>query len=106
MTDKKAPTLSEPSEEPMDYDNPKAAVTVESLDYLIGRLFTHTELLGLPDRQLKAYQSTVRKMFWEWYNNHLPNPSGLVDISHQARVRAGIEQLTTASPSASYTVVY
>lgn len=76
-----------------DYDHPIANVTVESLDYFIGQVFTHTELLGLPERQLKAFRSTLRDMFWKWYNNHLPNPSGLADPSHQARVRAGIDKV-------------
>ncbi len=80
-----------------DYDSPIANVTVESLDYFIGQLFTHTELLGLPERQLAAYRSTVREMFWKWYNNHLPNPHGYSDPSHQARVRAVIEQYTTTT---------
>lgn len=76
-----------------DYDHPIANVTVESLDYFIGQVFTHTELLGLPERQLNAYKSVLRDMFWKWYNNHLPNPHGLSDPSHQARVRAGIDKV-------------
>lgn len=98
MAKKVIPTLegqhpTPPLEDIEDYDHPIAKVTVESLDYFIGTVFTHTELLGLPDRQLKAYKSILRDMFWKWYNNHLPNPHGYSDVSHQARVRAGIEKV-------------
>ena len=75
-----------------DYDNPVAGITVGSVDTLIGRIFLHTELLGLPERQLNAYKKVVRDNFWEWYNNNLPNPTGLADVSHQARVAQGIEK--------------
>jgi len=75
-----------------DYGHPIANVNVESLDYFIGQLFQQTELLGLPERQGGAFKSIVRDMFWKWYNNHLPNPTGLADPSHQARVRAGIDK--------------
>lgn len=82
----------EPPEDIEDYDHPQAKVNVEYMDYLIGKVFTHTELLGLTDRQLSAYKSTLRQMFWGWYNQALPNPHGLADVSLQARRRAGIEK--------------
>jgi hypothetical protein len=68
-----------------DYDNPLIGVNVDSFDELLGKLFTTFELLGLPDRQGKALRSTIRKMSWEWYDKHLPNPSGLASPSLQAR---------------------
>lgn len=85
-----------------DYDNPIAEVTVTDLDYLIGRVFTHTELLGLPDRQLSAYKGVTRKLFWDWYNSHFTNPSGLADVSRQARIAQGIEPNVTTS--GTYTI--
>lgn len=81
-----------------DYTRNKAVaygsivVNVSGFDYLIGELFTHVELLGLPDRQLSALKSTTRKMFWDWYNNHMDNEIGLADPSRQWRVEAGIEK--------------
>lgn len=85
-----------------DYDNPQAQVGVLQMDYLIGQVFTHSELLGLTDRQLSAYKKTLRDMFWDWYNSQLPNPSGLADISHQARLHHGIEQLVTNTTGITY----
>ena len=67
-------------------------IGVESFDYLIGKLFTHTELLGLPERQHAAYKATVRAMFWDWYNSHMENEMGFADPSHQYRVEAGIDK--------------
>jgi len=67
-------------------------VNVANFDYLIGKLFTHTELLGLPERQLSAYKSTTREMFWDWYNTFMENEYGYADPSHQWRVEAGIEK--------------
>lgn len=84
---------------------------VMSFDYLIGKVFTHSELLGLTDRQLTAYKSTLRQMFWDWYNRHMDNPHGFADPSRQARVEAGIEfdqpktTYTTTSGS-SFTLEY
>lgn len=78
-----------------DYDNPKIGVTVSSFDYLIGKLFNHTELLGLPERQLSAYKGSVRDMFWDWFNDQLPNPHALADPSRQGRIAQGIEPHTT-----------
>lgn len=75
-----------------DYDNPLIGVNVQSFDYLLGKLFTHFELLGLSERQALALRSSVRQMAWEWFNTHLPNPSGLADPSLQARRTAGIEK--------------
>ena len=66
--------------------------TVKSFDFLIGKLFTHTELLGLPERQHAAYKATVRAMFWQWYNDHMENNMGFADPSRQWRVEAGIEK--------------
>lgn len=77
-----------------DYDNPLILVNVQSYDFLLGKLFTHFELLGLPDRQAKALRSSVRTMAWEWFDHHLPNPSGLASPSMQGRRAAGIEQET------------
>lgn len=73
---------------------------VLSFDNLIGSVFTHSELLGLTDRQLTAYKSTLRQMFWDWYNKHLDNPNGFSDPSRQARVEAGIEQQITSTTNA------
>lgn len=75
-----------------DYDNPEISVTVSGMDSLVGKVFTHSELLGLTDRQRAAYQSTLRQIFWDWYNIQLSNPSGLADPSRQARRHHGIEQ--------------
>ena len=72
--------------------NGRITVNVANFDYLIGKLFTHTELLGLPERQLSAFKSTTRDMFWEWYNAFMENETGLSDPSHQWRVEAGIEK--------------
>jgi hypothetical protein len=71
----------------------KITVNVANFDYLIGKLFTHVELLGLPDRQLSAFKSTTRDMFWDWYNAFMENEMGYADPSHQWRVDAGIEKL-------------
>lgn len=68
-----------------DYDNPSIGVNVDSFDNFLGKLFMTFELLGLPDRQGKALRGSVRKMAWEWYDRHLPNPSGLSSPSLQAR---------------------
>lgn len=76
-------------------------IDVRTFNYLIGKVFTHAELLGLPERQYAVYKSTLRAMFWDWYNSHLDNPQGYSDPSHQARVEAGIESVissTSASP--------
>jgi hypothetical protein len=75
----------------------EARIDVISFDALIGRLFTHVELLGLTDRQLSALKATVRGMCWEWYNGHLDNESGYADPSHAARVEAGIEPLSSGT---------
>lgn len=75
-----------------DYDNPIAGITVNDVDVLIGDVFMQTELLGLPERQLSAYKKVVRQTFWNWYNTNLPNPTGLSDVSRQARVANGIER--------------
>jgi len=75
-----------------DYDNPVAGITVANVDNLIGKLFIQTELLNLPERQYNAYKKIVRELFWEWFNSNLPNPTGLADVSHQARVSQGIEK--------------
>lgn len=74
-----------------DYDNPLIGVNVESFDELLGKLFTNFELLGLPERQGKALTGSVRRMAWEWFDRHLPNPSGLASPSMQARRSRGIE---------------
>lgn len=68
-----------------DYDNPLIGVNVDSFDFLLGKMFLTFELLGLPDRQAKALKATIRRTGWEWYDNHLPNPSGLASPSLQAR---------------------
>lgn len=73
-----------------DYDNPLIGVNVYSFDALLGKLFTTFELLGLPERQGSALKGSVRKMAWEWYDKHLPNPSGLASPSLQARRAANI----------------
>lgn len=75
-----------------DFNNPIAKVSVNNLDYLIGEIFLQTELLGLPERQHQAYKKIVRAKFWEWYNGHLPNRTGLADPSYQARQYHGIEK--------------
>lgn len=75
-----------------DYDNPVAGIGVLDVDHLIGQVFMQTELLGLPERQHNAYKKVIRKMFWDWYNTNLPNPTGLSDVSHQARVYHQIEK--------------
>lgn len=91
------PALAAVREDIEDYNNPHANISVGQMDYLVGQIFTHTELLGLTDRQLSAYKATLRKMVWDWYNQALPNPSGLSDVSYQARIHHGIEQLVTTS---------
>jgi len=78
-----------------DYDNPLIAVNVDSFDYFLGKLFTTFELLGLPDRQGKALKGSVRKMAWEWYDKHLPNPHGLAYPSLQARRARQIDSTDT-----------
>lgn len=67
-------------------------IYVDNFDYLIGKLFTHTELLGLPERQLSAFKSTTREMFWDWYNAYMINEHGFADPSRQHRIEAGIEK--------------
>jgi len=108
MKDSSTPTISipiEPEDIP-DYDHPKIEICVEHFDRLIGQVFKHSELLGLTDRQLTAYKSILRQMFWDWYNSFLPNPHGLADPSKQGRVAAGIEPNVTIGPSgASYTFI-
>jgi hypothetical protein len=73
---------------------------VKSFDHLIGEVFTHVELLGLPDRQIAAYKKSLRSIFWGWYNSHIDNEFGMVDPSRAARVDAGIEPLTTGTDGA------
>lgn len=83
-----------PTQEPMDikdYNNPTVEISVGNVDYLISEIFLQTELLGLPERQLGAFKKIVRRQFWDWFNAGLPNPHGLADPSHQARVYHGIE---------------
>lgn len=75
----------------------EATINVTTFDTLIGRLFTHMELLGLTDRQLSALKATTRGMFWEWYNGHLDNEHGYADPSHAARVEAGLEPLSAST---------
>jgi hypothetical protein len=75
-----------------DYDNPLAGVNVQSFDYFLGKLFTHFELLGLPERQALALRSSTRQVAWDWYDNLLPNPNGLASVSMQARKNQGIEK--------------
>jgi len=72
-------------EEIQDYDNPLIGVNVPSFDDLLSKLFINFELLGLPDRQAQALKSSVRRMGWEWFDHHLPNPRGLASPSLQAR---------------------
>lgn len=72
-------------EEIQDYDNPLIGVNVFSFDDLLAKLFINFELLGLPDRQAQALKSSVRRMGWEWFDRHLPNPRGLASPSLQAR---------------------
>lgn len=74
-----------------DYNNPLIGVNVFSFDEFLGKLFTTFELLGLPDRQGKALKGSVRKMAWDWYDKHLPNPQGYASPSLQARRAAQIE---------------
>ena len=74
-----------------NYDDPRIGVNVYSFDELLGKLFVNFELLGLPERQAKALTGSVRRMAWEWYDKHLPNPQGLASPSMQARRAAGIE---------------
>lgn len=90
-------------EEGISYEKAKITIGVENFDWLIGQVFTHVELLGLPDRQLTAYKSSLRKMCWEWYNQFVNNPQGLADPSHQARISAGIEPATTSNTYVTYT---
>ena len=75
-----------------DYNNPLIGVNIESFDDFLGKLFANFELLGLPDRQAKALVGSVRRMAWEWYDKHLPNPSGLASPSMQARRESGIDK--------------
>lgn len=77
------------NEEIRDFDNPLIGVNVHSFDDFLGKLFMYFELLGLPDRQAKALTSSVRRMAWEWYDRHLPNPTGLASPSLQARRNIG-----------------
>ena len=72
--------------------NADIKIDVQGLDFLIGKVFLHTELLGLTDRQLTAYRATLRQMCWDWYNSHMENAMGYADPSKQARVEAGIDQ--------------
>lgn len=95
-------TVLDNQEDIKDYDNPIIEVDVKSFDYLIGKLFSQLELLGLPDRQAQAYRSSVRRMFWEWYNNHLPNPHGLSDPSLQGRRAQGLEPTHTSKLTSTY----
>lgn len=75
-----------------DYNNPLIGVNVESFDELLGKLFVNFELLGLPERQAKALTSSVRRMGWEWFDKHLPNPNGYSSPSLQARRERGIDK--------------
>lgn len=90
----------------IDYQHAKITIGVENFDYLIGLIFTHVELLGLPDRQLSAYKSSLRKLGWEWYNRFVDNPHGFSDPSHQARVSAGVEPAGTSTLSGTTYVTY
>ena len=72
-----------------DFNNPLIGVNVPSFDDFLAKLFTNFELLGLPERQAKALTSSVRRMGWEWYDKHLPNPTGLASPSRQARRNLG-----------------
>lgn len=95
MTDRKEEPIGQvASENPMQAFRRAGSITVyvDDFDYLIGKLFTHTELLGLPERQHAAYKSTVRTMFWGWYNAFMQNETGLSDPSYQHRVDAGVEK--------------
>jgi len=93
MTDRKEEPIEQPYEKSPTYrTHGKITINVAQFDYLIGKLFTHTELLGLPERQLGAFKSTSRDMFWEWYNACMDNETGLADPSYQWRVEAGIEK--------------
>lgn len=87
-------------------ENSYVEVDVAYFDYLLGKLFSHTELLGLSDRQLTAYKSTVRQMFWDWYNRLFDNPTGLADPSKQLRIDAGIEPNVTVTSSSGTYVKY
>lgn len=87
-----------------DYDNPVAEVVVQDVDYLIGQLIRHSELLGLTERQLGAHKSVLRELVWGWYNSVLPNPSGLADVSKQGRQAQGIEPVSTSSVSGKYVI--
>jgi hypothetical protein len=75
-----------------DYRNPTIGANVDSFDELLGKLFVNFELLGLPERQAKALTGSVRRMGWEWFDRHLPNPSGLASPSLQARRERGIDK--------------
>jgi len=87
-------------EEPKDYDNPIAKVDVLNFDHLIGELMNQAEMLGLTDRQHSAYKASLRRLCWDWYNRQFDNPSGLSDISLQARRHHGIDpNITTTSHS-------
>lgn len=76
-----------------DYNNPLIGVNVASFDDLLKKLFVNFELLGLPERQAKALTASVRRMGWEWYDHHLPNPNGLASPTYQARRAMGIKVL-------------
>lgn len=80
-----------------DYDNPIIKIGVKDLDFLIGRVFEHCELVGMTDRQLSAFKSSLRDIFWDWFNQYIDNPAGLADPSKQARIVTGIEPKTTST---------
>lgn len=71
--------------------NPKIEVDVNSVNHLLGKILTQADLLGLGDKQHKAYRSTLYQLVWDWYNKHMDNETGLADPSKQARIEAGIE---------------
>lgn len=76
-------------------------IRVDQFDYFIGEVFLQLELLGLGDRQIAALKSSLRKVFWDFYNSYVENTAGLVDPSKQARIDAGIEVASTTTSSYS-----
>lgn len=80
----------------VDFDNPIIKIGVQDVDHLIGKVFEHCELVGMTDRQLSAYKSSLRDIFWDWFNMYMQtqgiDQSGLADPSKQARIAQSIEK--------------
>lgn len=85
----------------INFGNPIIKIGVKDVDHLIGQVFEHCELVGMTERQLKAYKASLRDIFWDWFNLYMQTQgidiSGLADPSRQARIAQGIEKDLTGT---------